>query len=175
MDHELSKILQLPLQYYSCLAICTHVYYDNHRDMISCLRAEYGDMVTVSGPVLKVCPRPISGRWGRASSCECYWLGFDDREQGLHFEQIANVFSKVVGERAYYKEHLKREADAEAAANAPAEPVVPPDGGRGGARGRGRGRGEARGRGRGRGRSKRLASEDDDSFKVKFGRWSAKA
>ena len=76
MDEIVMRELDEQMKYYSNLAALCHVLRDNHSEIYSFYRTNWPDGVKDSA-VWKICPRPLSGRWGRKTSCETYVLRID--------------------------------------------------------------------------------------------------
>ena len=100
---ELSRLLMLPTNYYSCLAIIMHLVRDNARSIWTFCLARFGAARTL---VLfaRIPPAPISGRWGQASKCEC-WL------EPWSAPELQLVFTEVISTRSYHKQAVAASQD----------------------------------------------------------------
>jgi hypothetical protein len=66
---ELSSLLGLPTNYYSCIAILMHLVRDNAREIWLFCVSEF-TAVRALQVFKSIPPAAISGRWGQASKCE---------------------------------------------------------------------------------------------------------
>ena len=192
IDDIMSACIGLPqsFTYYSHLAALCHVWRDNYAAIFTEWKTKYPDTLESSG-VYRICPRPISGRWGRKTHCENHILTADP----ITLEECMTTVLKT---KNYFAAMLKKEleeatraAEEEEVHDDNAEDNELPVGPRGGRGGRGRGRGRPRGRGargarggahaEGRGRGKKrmfadaVAQDEDASRQENLGKWAKMA
>ena len=80
----------VPEKYYQSLSALAHVLRDNARELYSAWRTDFGfNEIAESSCIWKVCPMPISGRWGRKTAVENYILINDP-------VKLATVLEKVL-------------------------------------------------------------------------------
>lgn len=100
---ELAKLLCLPTNYYSCLAIVMHLVRDNARSIWTFCVERFGGLRTLQ-LFPNIPPIPISGRWGQASKCECWLEPWEESELQL-------VFVHVIANRSYHKQAVAASQD----------------------------------------------------------------
>jgi len=115
--------LGVDFKIYSTMAQICHLWRDNIREVCDAFLRVYGDESKQLKSVCKVPPRPMAGRWGRASACIGFLLttlSFFTGDWKVVQKILIDVFSK----RSYFTKleaSERAEAAAAAAATAAAE------------------------------------------------------
>lgn len=105
MDEIVMKELgETKVKYYSSLAALCHVLRDNHAEVFSYYRTHWADTARESG-LWKICPRPLSGRWGRKTQCESYVLGVDPIN-------LSETLKEVLKKRDYFRAEFEEDIAA---------------------------------------------------------------
>ena len=120
--------LGVDFKIYSTMAQICHLWRDNIREVCNAFLGLYGDESEKLKSVCKVPPRPMAGRWGRASACISFLLTTLSFHTG-DWRAVQTLLVHVFSTRSYFRkmEEIERaEAVAAAAAAAGEQPTAKP-------------------------------------------------